>query len=301
MEEFENFDMNIYTEIARNKRRTWLLMGIFMAVVTVIGYFWGQSSGSGYLGLIGALGFSGVTAAFSYFASDRIALATSGAREVSKDEAPRYFRIVENLSIASGLPRPNLYIIPSPALNAFATGRDPEHSSIAATEGLLRKLDDRELEGVLAHELSHIKNYDIRLMTIVVVLVGAIGIISSWFRRSLFWGGRGRRDRKQSGGLLALVGLVLLLLAPLVGTLIKLAISRRREFLADASGSYITRYPQGLARALEKIAHDPHRLQTASEATAHLFIANPFRGTSLARLFSTHPPVEERIKRLRQM
>ncbi len=292
--------MSIYTEIAQNKRRTWLLMAIFVAVVTLIGWFWGQQGGSGYFGLFGALGFSVVSAAFSYFASDKIALASSGAKKITKKQAPRYFRITENLCIGAGLPMPELYVIDSPALNAFATGRDPEHSSVAVTSGLLRRLNDQELEGVIAHELSHIKNYDIRLMTVVVVLVGAVAIISSWFRRSLFWGSR-RRDKEGSSGLLALIGLVLLLLAPLVGTLIKLAISRRREFLADASGAYLTRYPEGLASALEKISKDPNRLGTASEATAHLFIANPFRGTSLAKLFSTHPPVEERVQKLRSL
>ncbi len=293
--------MNIYTEIARNKRRTWLLMVIFMAVVTAIGYFWGQQSGSGYLGLFTALGVSTASAAFSFFASDKIALVTTGAQKISKEQAPRYYRTVENLCIGAGLPLPDLYIIDSPALNAFATGRNPEHAAIVVTSGMLRRLSDRELEAVIAHELAHIKNYDIRLMTIVVVLVGAIGIISSWFRRTLLWGARGKRDRRGDAGLLALIGLVLLIVAPLIGTLIRLAISRRREFLADASGAYLTRYPEGLASALEKISQDSQRLRTASEATAHLFIASPFRGTSLARFFSTHPPVGERIERLRNM
>lgn len=276
-------------------------MVIFMAVITLIGYFWGESSGSGYAGIITAFLFSGASAAFSYFAADKVALAASGAQKISKEQAPRYFRTVENLCIGAGLPMPEPYIIPSRAMNAFATGRDPEHASIAVTEGLLRRLNDAELEGVIAHELSHIKNYDIRLMTIVVVLVGAIAILSSWFRRSLLWGGRSRRDRESRGNPLALIGLILLIIAPIVGTLIKLAISRRREFLADASGAFITRYPEGLASALEKIAKDPHRLRTASEATAHLFIANPFKGSALATLFSTHPPVEERTERLREM
>ncbi|MEA2020715.1 MAG: M48 family metalloprotease [Patescibacteria group bacterium] len=293
--------MSIYTEIVQNKRRTWLLMAIFIAVVTVIGWFWGQQSGSGYFGLFGALGFSIASAAFSYFASDKIALATSGAKKIEKNQAPRYFRITENLCIGAGLPMPDLYVINSPALNAFATGRDPKHAAVAVTSGLLRRLSDQELEGVIAHELSHIKNYDIRLMTIVVVLVGAVSILSSWFRRTLFWGSKRRRDKQGSHSLLTLIGLILLVVAPIVGTLIKLAISRRREFLADASSAYLTRYPEGLASALEEISKDSNRLGTASEATAHLFIANPFRGTSLAKLFSTHPPVEERIKKLRNL
>lgn len=299
--------MSIYTQITDNKRRTWLLMAVFIAVITLIGYFWGEYSGSGTSGLVSALAFSGVMSAFSYFAADRVALATSGAQKITKADAPRYFRTVENLCLGAGLPMPQLYVIPSPALNAFATGRDPEHSSVATTSGLLQNLTDAELEGVLAHELSHIKNYDIRLMTIVVVLVGAVGILSSWFRRSMWLGGgfRGRRDsreRHRSGGdIFALVGVVLLILAPIISTLIKLAISRKREYLADASAAFITRHPEGLARALEKIAASPHQLQTASEATAHLFIANPFKGSTLAALFSTHPPIEERIKKLRAM
>ncbi|MFW6143892.1 MAG: M48 family metalloprotease [Patescibacteria group bacterium] len=291
--------MTIYSEIAKNKRRTWLLLIIFSAVVMAIGWFWGESSGSGYRGLITAFLFSSVSAAFSYFASDKVALATHGAKKVNKQDAPRYYRIVENLTLGSGLPLPELYVIPSRALNAFATGRNPEHASVAVTSGLLQRLDNQELEGVLAHELSHIKNYDIRLMTVVVVLVGAVGILSSWFRRSIFYGSR-RRNEKNSGGLLALIGLVLLLVAPIVATLIKLAISRRREFLADTSAAYITRYPEGLASALEKISKRS-RLENASEATAHLFIDNPFRGSAFANLFSTHPPAEERISRLRQM
>ena len=299
--------MSIYTQITNNKRRTWLLIVLFVAVITLIGWFWGEYSGSGASGLVSALAFSGVMSAFSYFAADKVALATSGAQKITEADAPRYFRIVENLCIGSGLPMPQLYVIPSHALNAFATGRDPEHSSIAVTSGLLQNLTDAELEGVLAHELSHIKNYDIRLMTVVVVLVGAVSLLASWFRRSMLFGGgfggqrRDRDNRRRGGDPFALIGVVLLILAPIIATLIKLAISRRREFLADASAAFITRHPESLARALEKISASPHRLHTASEATAHLFIANPFKGSALATLFSTHPPIEERIKRLRAM
>lgn len=294
--------MTIYSEITANKRRTWLLIAVFMAVVTLIGWAWGGYNGSGSGSIVLALFFSGAMSTFSYFASDKIALLTSGAQKITEDDAPSYYRAVENLCIGTGLPMPELYIIPSRALNAFATGRDPKHASIAVTAGALERLEPMELEGVLAHELSHIQNFDIRLMTVVVVLVGAVGILSSLFRNSLWFGGKGRdRDEDRGGGILALVGLVLLIVSPIVATLIQLAISRKREFLADASGALITRYPEGLALALEKIAADPFRLTTASEATAHLFIANPFKGSNIANLFSTHPPIEERIARLRSM
>ena len=296
--------MSVYTQITSNKRRTWLLMAIFVAAVALVGWFWGEYSGSGASGLASALAFSGVMSAFSYFAADKVALAASGAQRITKDEAPRYFRTVENLCIGAGLPMPQLYLIPSPAMNAFATGRDPKHSSIAVTSGLLQNLTDAELEGVLAHELSHIKNYDIRLMTVVVVLVGAVSILASWFRRSMWlggFGGRREREEKRGGdGLLALVGMILLILAPLIATLIKLAISRKREFLADATSAKLTRYPEGLASALEKIMKYNHGNKKVSEAISHLFISDPNR-SPLDKLFATHPPIEERIKILRSM
>jgi heat shock protein HtpX len=231
-------------------------------------------------------------------------LVSTGAVEIKKEDNPYVYRMVENLCITAGVPTPKVYIINSPALNAFATGRDPEHASIALTTGIIQALENEELEGVIAHELSHIKNFDIRLMTIVVVLVGSIAIISNWFfRANFFMGGRKSNDKEggQFGAIIMIVGLVLMILSPIIAELIKLAISRKREYLADASGSLLTRYPEGLARALEKISKSNTPLQTASAATAHLFISNPLKGKSLTSLFSTHPPIEDRINKLRGM
>jgi heat shock protein HtpX len=229
----------------------------------------------------------------------------SGAKPLERKEAKELFRLVENLAITSGIPTPKLYLIDDSAPNAFATGRDPNHAAIAVTSGLLEKLNRTELEGVLAHEMSHVTNYDIRLSTIVVVLVGIIALASDWFLRSLWWGGGRRRDRdgESSSGIFMLVGIILAILAPIAATLIQLAVSRKREFLADASGALLTRYPEGLASALEKIASDKEPLEVANKATAHMYFENPlkdYKGT-VNNLFSTHPPVAERIKALRQM
>ncbi len=236
-----------------------------------------------------------------YYKGDKIALVSNGAKELPKERAPEIHNVLENLAITSGIPKPKLYYIDSPALNAFATGRNPEHSSIAVTRGLVEKLDRSELEGVLAHELAHVKNYDIRFATMVAIFVGFVVILSDLFTRSLLWGGLGSRDnnnRGQLGAVLAIVGLVFLIISPIVARLIQLAISRQREYLADSSGALITRYPEGLARALEKIEQSPP-LQAAGRATAHLYISNPFKRSNLGRFFSTHPPVKERVRRLR--
>jgi heat shock protein HtpX len=235
----------------------------------------------------------------------------SHARQVDRQTAPELYRLVENLSIAAGISTPRIYIIDDSAPNAFATGRDPKHAVVCVTSGILQKLEKTELEGVIAHELSHIGNYDIRVMTLVVVLVGTITLLSDWFLRFNFLGGR-RRSSDNEGGqimaILAIIGLIFAILSPIIATLIKLAVSRHREYLADASGALLTRYPEGLARALEKIAGDREPLEVANNATAHLYFASPFKadtgkavGSFLANLFNTHPPIEERIKRLREM
>ncbi len=288
----------LYTHQTENIAKTWVLMVFFLAVVVALGGFFSyyyQSSGILYFAII----FSIFANIFSYWFSDKIALSVAGAKPVSRGEYFDLYNAVENLSITAGLPMPKLYIIVDPAPNAFATGRNKEHAVVAVTTGLMQILNKTELEGVIAHELSHIGNRDILLSTVVVVLAGFISLIANMFLRSMFWGG-GRRDNdREGGGIMMLVGIVLSILAPIVATLIQLAISRKREFLADASGALLTRYPEGLASALEKISKYSQPMATANNATAHLFIANPFgSGKKISNLFSTHPPVEERIKAL---
>lgn len=288
-----------YTEISKNKFRSWLLVLIFLGFVAGVGFVLAEieSPGMGMNGIILAsalaLGWSWI----SYFYGDKMALASNHAKPIEKRENPELYRMVENLSIAAGLPTPKIYIIQSPAVNAFATGRDPNHASVAVTTGILERLEKKELEGVLAHELSHIGNYDIRLLMLVTALFGVVMMI----HRMWWYGGRSSgRSNNKANGILLLLGVLFLIFGPLFASLIKLAISRRRESLADASGALLTRYPEGLARALEKIAADPNEL-AASEGTAHLFFANPFKKGTVANLFSTHPPIEERIKALRGM
>lgn len=296
----------MYSQITANKRKTWVLIAIFTAVVLSAGYAFGVSSGSRYGGLVFAGILSAVMTLTSYFAGDKVALAAAGARPVAREQNPYLYRLVENLAITAGLPLPKIYLIEAPQINAFACGRDPKHASIAVTTGAIEKLANEELEGVLAHELSHISNYDIRLMTVVIVLVGIVTLLSDFFFRMRFYGGGSDRrgGSRGSNGILMLVGLVALILAPIVGRLLQLAVSRRREFLADASGALLTRYPAGLASALEKIgAANVQPMRGAHEATAHLYISSPFgaAGQRLARLFSTHPPLPDRIKALREM
>ena len=253
---------------------------------------------------IGAL----LYALIGYFSSAKVALSLSGAKPISKKDNPRVYRMVENLSITAGMPMPKVYIVPDPAPNAFATGRDPEHSHIAFTAGILELLDDQELEGVAAHELSHVQNYDIRVMSTVMVLVVVIGLISDIFLRMMWFGG-GRRNNNDNGGggIMALLGIVALILAPIVAALIKMAISRKREYLADASGVLMTRYPDGLASALAKIGAHSKPMKRANSSTAHLFLDNPLEGKdkahsrSFSGLFSTHPPMKDRIQRLQKM
>lgn len=250
---------------------------------------------------------SGLITFFSYYNSDKLVLATSGAKPATKEEFRDLYLAVENLSIASGLPMPKVYVIQDPSPNAFATGRDPKHAAVAATTGILSLLNKSELEGVIGHELSHIKNYDTRLMSIVAILVGSLAILSDVFFRSLWLGGMSNDRENKGNGIFMILALVMAILAPIIATLIQLAVNRKREFLADADGALLTRYPDALASALEKIASDRHPLKHASSATAHLYIENPFKADSkpkvswIAKLFLTHPPVEERIKLLRDM
>lgn len=286
----------MYSQIAANKRKTVALIVAFIALLVLVGYGLGVYWGDVWSGMIVAAIVSGFVTVTSYFHSDTIALATSGAHVIEQQDHPALWHTVETLAITAGVPMPRVAIINDPAINAFATGRDPQHAVVAVTSGALQALTKLELEGVIAHELSHVKNYDIRLMTLVVVLVGTLALMADLFR----WGVGGRGDSK-AGGALAIIGIVLLILSPLIGQLIKFAVGRSREFLADASGALLTRYPEGLASALDKIARDPHRLRKANHATAHLFIGEPFRASTLTRLFSTHPPVEERVRRLRDM
>jgi heat shock protein HtpX len=290
----------MYSHIASNRRKSFLLVALFVGILAAAGYFFGYLSGSGYSGLGFALVVSLGMTAISWFWGDKIVLASTGARRVeSRDQNPYLWNLVENLSITAGVPMPALYVIDDPAPNAFATGRDPNRASVAVTTGIVQLLENEELEGVLAHELSHVKNYDMRFMMLVAVLVGSLTILGDSFFR---FGFLGRRGNRSGGGILAIVGIIFLILSPLIGELIKLAVSRSREYLADASGALLTRYPEGLARALEKISAYNRPMQRASTATAHLWIANPFGSTRrFAAWFSTHPPVEERINRLRLM
>lgn len=299
--------MNIYSAISSNKNKTWAIMLLFVLVITTLVYVFSKAMGYG-LGLAGiALVLAGITSIGSYYYSDKIVLATSGAKEIKKSDNPELFRIVENLCIGDGLPTPKIYIINDISPNAFATGRDPKHAIVCVTSGILQILDKSELEGVIAHELSHVKNFDIRLMGIVAVLVGFVAILSNLFTNQLIFGGFNKNDneRSNSNGVFMLIGIILAILSPIAATLIQLAISRKREFLADASGALLTRYPEGLASALEKLENNKNSLRSASNATAHLFIVNPFKGKDTKKmfvsLFDTHPPIAERIKILREM
>lgn len=296
----------LYDQIASNKRRSVVLITFFTVLIIGLGYVYSRAMGDETYSVVWmAIIFSLLSTAVSYFQGDKIALWSSGARPITEEENKYVYRLVENLCITSGTPVPKIYIIDSPAINAFATGRKPELASIAITVGAIQKLENEELEGVIAHELSHIQNYDIRFMTLVAVMVGAVTILAHIFLRSRFLFSGKRRDGE--GGQLMLIfmaiGIVLAILSPIIAELIKLAISRRREYLADASGSLLTRYPEGLAKALEKIqANDAGQaMPQVSKATAHLFLSSPFSGKSFSNLFSTHPPLEERIKKLREM
>ena len=299
--------MTLYTNSASNSRKTWFLMTLFFVIVMAIGWVFSRVMDSPVILYI-AVGFSIISSFISYWWSDKIVLAMSAAHEIDHDSNRQLYHLVENLCITAGLPVPKIYIIDDTAPNAFATGRDPQHAVIAVTSGLLMKLDKAELEGVLAHELSHIGNRDILLSTVVTVLVGVVVLLADWFWRWSFFGGRRKsdNDNSQLGAILAIVAIVLMILAPLFAQLMQMAISRKREFKADADGALLTRYPDGLARALQKISSDTEPLEVANRATAHLYISSPLKGHDgkvgfFTKLFMTHPPVEERIAALRGM
>jgi len=295
---------SIYNQQESNIHRTWFLFSAFLIVI--IGLGWAFSWVYGNPGILWfAVIFSTGSSIFSYWYSDKLALSMAKAVQIEKKDNPELYRIVENLSITAGLPMPRVYVSPEVQINAFATGRNAEHAAVAVTEGALKRLDKTELEGVIAHELSHIGNRDILVSTVAVVLAGIISLLSDFFLRSLFWGGfRGRDNDRGNNGIFILVGIILSILAPIGVMLIQFAISRRRESLADASGVLLTRYPDGLISALRKIGADQIPMETARDSTAHLWLDNPFKGESVSwwhKLFMTHPPIEERIKALEQI
>ncbi|HUW24730.1 MAG TPA: M48 family metallopeptidase [Patescibacteria group bacterium] len=296
--------LNVYEQVDRNKRRSaWIIIAFAVFVAAVV-YFLGRAFGYGPSFITWALIISGLTSFLGYWYSDKIILSVSRARPANRTSDFKFYTAVENLSLAAGIPMPRLYVIDDSAPNAFATGRDASHAVVVATTGLLDKLSKTEVEGVVAHEISHIRNYDMRLMSVVVVLVGMITLLADWLLRSSW--GRKNRDEEGGGSLLLIIGLALALLSPLIGKLIQLALSRRREFLADASAILLTRQPSGLISALKKIAADPEPLEAANRATASLYIVNPLKGEEgrigwFANLFNTHPPIKERIKTLEAM
>jgi heat shock protein HtpX len=302
--------MTLYTNADSNRHKTWLLLSIFFIAIIGIGYVFGVAMNNSAI-IYGAVIFSIISSFVSYWWSDKIVLTMSGAHEVFHDESKELYHLVENLCITAGLPTPKIYIIEDTAPNAFATGRDPEHAVIVFTTGILGKLEKRELEGVVAHELSHIGNRDILLATIVTVLVGVIVLMADWFMRWSIFGGRRRDDNNEGGGQLALVmtlvAIALAILAPIFAYLMQFAISRKREFLADASGALLTRYPEGLASALEKISKDQEPLEAANRATAHLYFASPFKADTgqdvswFAKMMMTHPPIKDRVAALRDL
>ncbi len=297
----------MYDQISTNKLKSAALVAVFVLLVLAVGWAFGMATDLGYGGLVLALMVSFGMAWGSYWYSDRIVLSMSRARPVDRDREPYLVNLVEGLSIAAGLPQPRAYVIDDPAPNAFATGRNPDNAAIAVTTGLMEKLDRAELEGVVAHELAHIKNYDTLVQTMTAVLAGTVVLLSDWMIRSFWWGGgRGRSSDSGGGGaqaIFVLIGVVLAVLAPLFAAMIQMTISRKREYLADANGALITRYPPGLASALRKIAGDSNRLAVANKATEALYIYNPLRdyGGGLNSLFNTHPPIEDRIARLEAM
>lgn len=295
----------MYEQIASNKRKSFFLILFFLSLIFGLTWLFGQLTGWGTQGLIFAVILAVFMTFGSYYWSDKIVLAVSRARPVTKQEYPYLYNVVEGLAIAAGLPVPRCYVIDDTAPNAFASGRNPKNSVIVVTEGLLQKMNRAELEGVIAHEMSHIKNYDVLVQTLAVVMVGVVALLSDWILRSFLWGGGKRRDKDRGGAgtVLIVVGLVLAVLSPLIAQLIRLAVSRKREFLADASGALLTRYPPGLASALQKLDADTEPLEAANKATAHLYIVNPLKDIKgkVNSLFSTHPPIRDRIAALEKM
>jgi heat shock protein HtpX len=295
----------VYSQIASNKRRSIGLVIGFIVFIGLFGYVLSRALGRPGL-FIFITGFAIIYALITYFASARITLAMTGARPVDRAAAPQLYRTVENLSIAAGLPMPQIYIVADSSPNAFATGRDPQHAIVAATSGLLEMMEPDELEGVIAHELSHVGNYDIRFMALVVVLVAVVAMLADLFLRLTFWGGLGDEENNGGNTIFIVLGIIGAILAPLAAVLIQLAVSRKREYLADASGALLTRYPEGLAKALAKLDQDPRGLKQANSATASLYITNPLKGRKgagqgLMKLFDTHPPIADRIARLNKM
>ena len=288
----------MYSDIAANKRKTVVIMAVFFVFLAIIIFIFAKYLGGGtgvfYGGLIGSL----IYIAFTYFAGEKMALAVNNAKQIQKADNPRLWRVVENLSIADGLPMPKVYIMDDPAPNAFATGRDPNHASVCVTSGLLNIMDDKELEGVLAHELGYIKNYDIRVSMVAFALTAIISLLADVILQLTFFGGG---DREEDNQLFLILGIVAAILAPIVATLIQLAVSRQREYLADATGALTTRYPEGLASALRKIQKTGSVAKVQNTSTAHLFFVNPLKAHSLANLFNTHPPIDKRIERLETM
>ena len=292
----------MYSEIDSNKRKTWLLMAFFVVLVSIVGLFISfYFLGSPYFTiaiLFGAVAY----AAYSYYNAGKMATSLAKAHEVDGASEQRLYRIVENLAITEGFPTPKVYVIEDPGLNAFASGRDPEHAVVAATRGLLDSLDDSELQGVMAHEMGHIKNYDIRVTMMVMALVLVISIIADVaIRVSIFGGGSRRSSGNNSNGVIMIVGIIGLILAPIIAKLVQSAISRKREYLADATGALTTRYPEGLASALEKLKVNGSTIKSQNSAMAHLYFANPLKKSKLTKYFSTHPPIDDRIAKLREM
>jgi len=290
----------MYQQITKNKWLSYFLLAGFFVIVFLLGLVFSIILDWGIAGLFFAALISIIMGLVGYYSGDKVVLSISKAVPANKKEHAFLINAVEGLAIAAGIPAPKIYVIDDSAMNAFATGRDPKNASIAVTTGLMEKLNRAELEGVIAHEMSHIKNLDTRLMVIVAVLVGIVALLSDWILRSIFWGRGNREDRSGAMLIFLVIGIILAILTPLVAQLIKFAISRKREFLADASGAMLTRYPDGLASALAKISKEPNQLKSASKATAHLYISNPFK-KGVASWFSTHPPIEERIKALKAM
>ncbi len=290
----------MYSAITRNRFRSVLLLLGFFTLVMLVGTAYSLYTGQGYGPVIVAAVFAGVSGFVGYWTSDKVALMSSGAEPLPREAAPEVHRIIENLCLASGTQMPRIYVIRDESMNAFATGRNPKNAAIAVTTGLVNRLDRAELEGVIAHELSHIRNDDILVMTLAVVFAGTISMLGNLFFRMGGLTNRGRSNGNNGGGIFILIGLALLIVAPIAATLLRLAVSRQREYLADASAALLTRYPEGLAKALKKISGDPI-IERASSSTAHLFIANPMQPGLMQRLFSTHPPITDRIARLQKM